>query len=97
MKTLVKNKGILATIAVFILAMFLYNFFSASDALPVSIDLSAPSIGADLLQIYDKLQQVTLDQAVFSSAGYRELTDFSESIPPQPTGRPNPFDLIGRN
>ena len=97
MKTLIKNKGILATIAIFILAMFLYNLFFKSEALPASIDLSTPSIGTDLLQIFDRLQKVTFDQTVFSSVGYRELTDFSISIPPQPTGRPNPFDMIGRN
>ena len=64
---------------------------------PVLSELSASSIGDDLLKIYGELQRITLDQAIFSSPRYLELTDFSTAIPPQTTGRPNPFDTIGRD
>ncbi|MDP2933397.1 MAG: hypothetical protein Q8N81_04675, partial [bacterium] len=87
--------GILAAVAIFILAMFLYNLFSKSETTPASNESSASSIGDDLLKIHEKLQKVTLDQSFFSSPGYLELTDFSVSIPQQTTGRSNPFNVIG--
>jgi len=97
METLIKNKGILATVAIFILAMFLYNFFFKSEMTPVADQLSTSSVGNDLLKTFEELQAVTLDPSVFASLGYLELADFSSSIPQQPTGRPNPFNIIGRD
>ncbi|MBI2065596.1 MAG: hypothetical protein HYT68_00805 [Candidatus Zambryskibacteria bacterium] len=97
MKTLTQNKGILAIIAIFIVAMFLYNSFFKSEGAPVSSELSASSIGDDLLRLRKELQTVTLNQASLSSPGYLLLTDFSISIPQQTTGRSNPFDIIGRD
>ena len=60
-------------------------------------ELSASSIGNDLLKMHRELQGVAFDQTLFSSPGYLGLTDFSVSIPEQTTGRPNPFDVIGRD
>lgn len=97
MDTLTKNKGILSIIAVFILAMFLYNLFLKPIGIPISSELSVSSIGDDLLKLYGQLQAATLDQSIFSSPGYLGLTDFNVSIPEQTTGRPNPFDVIGRD
>lgn len=65
--------------------------------MPVPSELSASSVGDDLLKIFGELQKVTLDQAIFSAPDYLLLTDFSTSIPPQTTGRSNPFDIIGRD
>lgn len=97
MKTLRKNKGIIAAVAIFIVVMFLYNLFFKSETIPVPDELSASSIGDNLVKIQKELQAVTLDKTLFSSSGYLELTDFSNSIPEQPIGRPNPFDIIGRD
>ena len=97
METLTKNKGILLAVAVFILAMFLYNMFFKSDEIPVLDDLSASSIGDDLLKTFEELRAVTLDESVFSSLGYLELTDFSADISQGLIGRPNPFNIIGRD
>ena len=58
---------------------------------------SVSGVGNDLLKIFSELQSVTFDQSLFSSPGYLGLTDFSTSIPPQTTGRTNPFDAIGRD
>lgn len=79
------------------MAMFLYNIFFKSDTITAPSELSASSIGDDLLKIRRELQAVTLDQTLFSSPGYLLLDDFSTSIPQQITGRPNPFDIIGRD
>ncbi|OHA89257.1 MAG: hypothetical protein A3C70_00210 [Candidatus Zambryskibacteria bacterium RIFCSPHIGHO2_02_FULL_43_14] len=97
MKTLAKNKGILATVAIFILVIFLYNLFFKSETDPVPSELSASNIGDNLVKTQKELQAVTLDKTLFSSPGYLLLTDFSISVPSQPTGRSNPFDIIGRN
>jgi len=97
METLKKNKGTLAAIALFVVAIFLYNFFFKSEAITVPSESSASAIGDDLIKIRGDLQKVTLDQSVFSSSGYLLLTDFSTAIPEQATGRSNPFDIIGRD
>lgn len=97
MEILTKNKGILATVALFIVAMFVYNVFFKSQAVAVPSELSASSVGDDLLKIRGELQAITFDRALFTSPGYLLLTDFGTAIPTQTTGRTNPFDIIGRD
>ncbi len=97
MKTILANKGILALIAFFILAMFIYNLFFKPEASSVPSELDASSIGNDLLKMHEDLKKVTFDQALFSSPGYLLLNDFSVAIPEQAVGRPNPFNSIGRD
>lgn len=82
---------------IFLAAMLLYNFFLKSAMLPPATELSASSIGDDLVKLREKLQSVTLDKSLFSSTGYLLLSDFSTTIPAQATGRSNPFDIIGRD
>ena len=96
MKTLIANKGTLVSIIVFIMVIFLYNLFK-SETVSVPNELSASNIGNDLLKIHRELQRVTFDQTLFSSPSYLGLIDFSVSIPQQVVGRPNPFDVIGRD
>lgn len=97
MKILIKNKILLLVVAIFVIAMFLYNTFLKSDPLPTPDALSASSIGDDLLKIREELQQVTFDQTLLASPGYLFLVDFSTVVPTQVTGRRNPFDIIGRD
>lgn len=96
MKTIIANKGILALIGFFILAMFMYNsFFKTESSLPN--ELEASNIGNDLLVMHENLKKVTFDQTIFSAPGYLFLNDFSIVIPQQAVGRPNPFNSIGRD
>ena len=95
MKTLAKNKGILATVAIFIGVMFINNLFFKQEDVPLSDELSAVAIGNDLVKIQTELQVVKLDRTLFSSTSYLLLNDFSIVVPAQPTGRANPFDIIG--
>ncbi|MDO8569655.1 MAG: hypothetical protein Q7R89_02700 [bacterium] len=97
MEMLKKNKGTLAAIAIFIVAMFLYKLFFKSENVAIPSELSASSIADDFIKMRGELQAVTLDQGIFSSPGYLLLTDFSTAIPQQITGRPNPFNIIGRD
>lgn len=97
MQTLTKSKGILAIVAIFIVVMFLYNLFFKSESLSVLSALSSSNAGDELLKTREELQRVAFDQSLFSSAGYLGLTDFSVDVPPQTIGRPNPFNIIGRD
>ncbi|PIP56017.1 MAG: hypothetical protein CO183_01565 [Candidatus Zambryskibacteria bacterium CG_4_9_14_3_um_filter_42_9] len=97
MDIITKNKGILAIIAIFIVVMFLYNTFFKGETIAVVSELEASTIGDDLIRLRQELEKVTLDQAIFSSPGYLLLNDFSTAVTPQETGRPNPFDIIGRD
>ena len=97
MKTLIENKGILVIIAIFIVVMFLYNTFFSTENVLIQEGLSSSGVGANLLEMSEKLLRVTLDQSIFSSNGYLLLNDFSTSIIPQVIGRPNPFGIIGRD
>jgi hypothetical protein len=97
MNTLAKNKGLLAAVALFILGIFIYNLFFKPVDIPLESELSASSIGDDLLAMHSSLQAVNLDPSIFSSPGFLGLVDFSVEIFPQATGRPNPFAIIGQN
>jgi hypothetical protein len=94
MESLQKNKGIIATILVLIFAMVVYNLFFKSD-IPVAVE-GDQNVGADLVEMYHNLQAVSLNPELFNSNSYLNLTDFSTSVPAQPVGRTNPFDVIGR-
>jgi hypothetical protein len=97
MNMLTKNKGALLAVAIFILVMFLYNFLFKSEVISLPDESSASIVGDDLIKTFNELKAVTLDQSFFSSSKYLFLTDFSNSIPQQATGRSNPFNVIGRD
>lgn len=97
LKSLTKNKSVILAILVVILAFFVYNSFFKSDITTFTVDESVKNIGAEIVQTYSKLQSVALDQKLFSSPAYLNLTDFGVSVSSQPVGRTNPFDLIGRD
>ncbi|MEK7177034.1 MAG: hypothetical protein AAB719_01960 [Patescibacteria group bacterium] len=97
MKTLSQNKTIIGAIAVFITLILLYNVFLKADPELIPDELAASTIGEDLIRTHAELQRVTLDTALFSSPNYQRLVDFNLTIPAQPTGRTNPFDIIGRD
>lgn len=97
MEFLNKNKITLSAVVIFALALWLYSAFFKNDA-PVAVSNGgAETVGADVLSLNAALQAVNLDQSLFSSALYRNLSDFSTPVPNQPVGRPNPFDTIGRD
>ncbi len=95
MNTLKKYKGIMFALVIFLLAMGVYKMFSTNTEITEG-NLVAQSIGADIIELNSRIERVNLDPALFSSALYKSLVDFSAVIPTQPIGRPNPFDLVGR-
>jgi len=89
------NKGIIISLAIFIVAIMGYKLFFTNIELIDNAQVSQ-SIGADIIDLNSRIERVNLDPALFASATYRSLIDFTASIPVQPVGRKNPFDLIGR-
>jgi hypothetical protein len=89
------NKGIMLSILIFIVAIGIYKLFATNVALTED-SLVSQSIGGDIIELNSRIERVNLDPALFSSAVYKSLVDFSASIPSQPVGRSNPFDLMGR-
>ena len=75
--------------------MFLYSLMEGDNELPA--DPNQTPIGSDLLKISADLSKATLSPELFSNPAYRMLTDFSLPLEEQSIGRPNPFDIIGRD
>lgn len=95
MEILKKNKNLIATVVLLVLVFWAYTtFFKVDSSTPT--DATARAVGSDVLSLYASLQAVTLDQSIFSSPLYRNLSDFSPQLTSQPVGRTNPFDAIGR-
>lgn len=93
MSGLIKNKAGLGLILLFIIAMYAYNSFKGNE--PVAE--SAQVAGGDLVKLSDKLQTASLSTELLGMPIYQYLTDFSEPVPEQSLGRPNPFEIIGRD
>ena len=97
MKTTGTNKILIPLVTVFIVGMFIYNFFFSAGSAPMPGELSAADIGDDLVAMRTKLEEVNFERDLFLDQKFLELADFSTVIPQQPTGRPNPFNIIGRD
>ena len=92
MKNLLKDKKLFIGIGV-ILALVLgyYYFFSGPSAAPnISTNTTSP-VSQDLLVTLQNLHTISLDPGVFSDPVFVSLSDFGTTIPPQQTGRANPF------
>jgi hypothetical protein len=96
MKALQNNKSLVIAIVVFIVAILVYNLFLQPTQTAINESVATQGVGNDVVSLYQSLQSATLDQSLFSSPTYRGLVDFSVTIPPQPVGRTNPFDIIGQ-
>lgn len=97
MKALQNNKGIIAAIIVFILAIFSYNYFFKSKPGEAEAGVAKESVGQDVLELNANLQTVTLDRTLFGTTAYKSLIDFSSELPPPSVGRHNPFGSIGND
>jgi hypothetical protein len=95
MKFLKNNKGIIAAIIIFLVAIGIYKLFMGNTEI-TDDSIAAENIGTDIISLNTSIERVNLDPALFSSSAYRRLVDFSVVIPGQPVGRSNPFDVIGR-
>ena len=105
MPSVLHNKRVLGLIAAFALAAFSLLVFGgsstphASPAAPyLSVAPAAPAeaaAGQDLLAALALLRTIRLDTSLFADPLFKSLSDWGKKIPPQPTGRRNPFAPLG--
>ena len=79
-----------------IVGMFSYRMLY-TPAVDTFDTQSALVVGEDLLKLSNALSQAKLSKELFAVPGYLFLTDLSVPIPQQTFGRPNPFNVIGRD
>lgn len=91
---ILKNKTLIGGIIFLVLAYGVYSVFFSSA--PSDTVASSTGVGADILKLSGELSKVNLNPALFTNPAYENLVDFSVIPPPQPIGRANPFDTIGR-
>ncbi len=96
MKSLEHNKTTVLALILFVGVIMVYNFFLKPSADSIQKSIVTAGVGNDVVSLYKSLETATLDQGLFTSTSYRALVDFSVPIPSQPTGRTNPFDIIGQ-
>lgn len=51
----------------------------------------------DLLKVLMSLKSIKLDTGFFDNKVFQSLVDFSVELPPEESGRPNPFSPLGNN
>jgi hypothetical protein len=94
----IKKIIVIGVTIVFVVAA-LYFFFFRSTEPQLVIDefgnpVEAQVIGQDLIDLLAELEQVTLDQSLFTREAFVNLTDFSQVLPDEPRGRANPFSSL---
>jgi hypothetical protein len=94
LKSLKKYQNTLIAVFLFAAGFYLYNMFGPNLAL---LESSDETVGSDLVELLGRLEAAKLDQSLFNSPVYKSLSDFSVEVPSQPTGRRNPFDILGRD
>lgn len=87
---ILKNKMILGLLAAMAVAGLLY-WWSGSETSPALSQEPASPLSGDLLAILGSLNTITLDETIFADSAFSSLTDFGVTIPPQASGRRNPF------
>lgn len=101
MQQLRTNKKLLFILAA-VAAFFAYTFFFKSDGPAPLLSGEKPLLsqqnikGRELLTVLLSLNNIRLDEEVFSSPLFTSLEDFSIALPDSgTTGRDNPFAPIG--
>ncbi len=90
-------KTILIVVIFGTLGFFIWRGFSAdeTDTLGVvttgTLDENNQPIGADIEALLAQLNEVKIDATLFESPAYKSLNDYTNTIPPLPQGKVNPF------
>ncbi|KND48093.1 MAG: hypothetical protein AB201_00645 [Parcubacteria bacterium C7867-006] len=80
---------------VFLVYMILGLYNSVPDPDVLAEVSSSESASQDILTLVANLNQISIDQSLFSSPLFVSLQDTSAVISPEVQGRPNPFSPIG--
>ena len=94
-----KNNNIITIVLVVLIAMVAYWYLNKTDSSTAYLTSDVKTTdSADAKYIYDLLQkmnQVTLDNSIFSDTAFKSLKDNTVSFPAQVAGRDNPFAPVG--
>ena len=96
MDFLKKNKMSIGGAIVFILAIYVYFAFFSSSTAPLTATDASSSVSSDLLVTLNSLHTIKLDNTIFTDPLFVSLSDFGVTIPPQQSGRGNPFAPLGK-
>lgn len=100
-QTLRKYKKILLLIVILFMAFLIYSYFKGGDKTNDILTATSPTggsnnaIGQQFFNQLLTLQNLQLDDKVFADPRFQSLQDFSQPLPDEPQGRPNPFAPIG--
>jgi hypothetical protein len=95
-----KYKRILIIIGVLIVTFIIYSHFKGSGGNNQPLTASSNTgiqnpAGQQFFNQLLTLQHITLDDRIFADPRFQSLEDFSQPLPDEPEGRPNPFAPIG--
>lgn len=99
MGSLIKN--ILFAVVIAAVLWVSYQIFFVNDEAAITADTvqvqtqAAIETQAFLIRL-QQLQNIELDNGLFSDARFRSLADHRQSMVDEPAGRPNPFAPIGQ-
>ncbi len=96
MKGFKKNKGNIATVILFVLAVMAYRIYFPSEVLDTDTE-AARDVGSDLIKTLSQVERINFDPTLLSSPAYMSLIDTGAQVPESPVGRPNPFAPFGQN
>lgn len=91
------NTLITIIILLLVVGFFTYSFFfvEPDPALSTGLVTETTNITQEISTLLQTLESVSLSQGVFINPLFTQLTDFSLSIIPFPSGRTNPFAPLG--
>jgi len=99
-----KYKNIALVIIIAVVVFFLYSIFFTGDGSTDSLLTSESGgraeeavVGKEFLAVLLEIRSLDLDESLFSDKPFLLLRDFSQEVEPQPTGRSNPFAVIGND
>lgn len=96
MQALKNNKLIQGGVAVAVLALLYWWYSLSGSGAPLVVATPAPSpVSQEILLTLGSLHTITLDPALFADPLFASLVDSSTVLPPQTSGRRNPFAPIG--
>jgi len=84
-------------LAVFVILCFMFYSYSGSSSSSSISEVCSDTqqMSQALLVTLAGLNTIRLDGSIFSDPVFASLTDFGVVLPPQPSGRRNPFLPIG--
>jgi hypothetical protein len=97
MQFIKKNMTVIIGVLVAAAAFYVYYAYFSGGSQPLLSQPTESPASQSLLLTLTSLQSIKLDPALFSDPVFQSLTDFGVTIPPEASGRPDPFAPVGSN